>query len=517
MKTRVILRIFAALLALAGMGAAQGRPSGTPMTLEQCLLRALEKNLGVRIQVLEPEIADFAITAAAERFLPAFAFGRTRESQISPSYSFLDAGEKYTDDYSRYFGRMDLALPTGGTLSAALSSSRSENSRSFQTINPRFNGLLSFTFSQPLLKDFGWRIPRREIIVARTRRDAAEAAYRQTVLQTLYDVEEAYWNLVFSLEDLKVKRQSLDLARDLLERNKRERAIGTLAAIEITTAESEVATREADILQAEVLARNSEDTLRTLIGVKARDADIVGPIVPTDGPAVEKRDLDVETALAQAAAGRPEIEIARLDVKGRSFDLSYARNQLLPSLSLDLSYWSPGVSGTQILYQDDNPLTGIVVGRVPGGSANAMRDALRFKYKNWSVDLTLAIPLSAVFTRAAAATARAKLEGARLKLEQAEEQVFIEVRTAVRDVETNVKRVEAYAAAKGLAAKKLDAEEKKLKAGMARNYDVVLAQRDLAAARSAELRARVDYILSVARLDRATGSSLERRNITLRR
>jgi outer membrane protein TolC len=516
MKTRPLLLILAALLNLAWPVAAQDRPSGTPMTLEQCLLRAMEKNLGLRIQVLDPEIADFAVTRAAERFIPTLAFRRTLQSQISPSYSFLDAGAQYTDDFNRYGGQMDLTLPTGGTLSAALSSSRSENSRNFQTINPRFNGLLSFTFSQPLLKDFGWRIPRREIIMAQTTRDIAETTYRQTVLQTLYTVEEAYWNLVFSLEDLRVKRQSLDLARDLLERNKREREIGMLAAIEITTAESEVATREADILQAEVLARNNEDTLRTLLGVKARDADIAGPIVPTDVPTVEKRDFGVETSLAQAMAGRPEIATAQIDLKGRGFDVTIARNQLLPSLSLDLSYWSPGVSGTQILYEDDNPLTGVVVDRVPGGSSNAMRDALKFKYKNWSVDLTLSIPLSTVLTRAEAASARAGFEQARLRLEQTEEQVFLEVRNAVRDVETNAKRVEAYAAAQGLAAKKLEAEEKKLKAGMSTNYDVVLAQRDLAAARSAELRARIDHVLSVARLDRATGASLELRNITLK-
>jgi len=515
MRPRIAPPVTIALLALVLSAGGQSPQPGTPMTLEQCLLRAMERNLGLRIQVLEPEIAAGNVTLAAERFIPTLSFQRMIQSQISPSFSFLDAAERVTDDFKSYGAQLDQALPTGGTLTATVGSSRSENNRNFQTINPRFNGRLTFAFSQPLLKDFGLRVPRREIIVARNRRDIAETTYRQALLETLYQVEEAYWNLVFCIEDLKVKQQSLDLARDLLARNKQEREIGMLAPIEVTTAESEVASREADILQAEVLVRNREDELRTILAVTSKDGDIPGPIDPSDRPIVGKRDLTIDGALALAMAGRPEIAAARLDLKGKDFDLTYARNQLLPSLSLDFSYWSPGVSGTQILYEGGNPLTGIIIGRVPGASTDALRDALHFKYKNWSVDLTFSIPLSTVLTRASAVTARAGLEQSRLRLEQTEQQIFLEVRNAVRDVEANAKRVEATAAARALAAKRLEAEERKHKVGMSKNYDVVLAQRDLAAARGQELRARIDSALSAARLDKATGTSLERRNIKL--
>ncbi len=111
--------VLAALILAAGnpLAAAQDKPAGTPMTLDRCLLQAMEKNLGLRIQVLEPRKAEFAITGAAERFLPTLSFQRTLQSQISPSYSFLDAGEQYTDDYNRYGGGVSLFLPTGATVS----------------------------------------------------------------------------------------------------------------------------------------------------------------------------------------------------------------------------------------------------------------------------------------------------------------------------------------------------------------------------------------------------------------
>jgi outer membrane protein TolC len=217
--------------------------------------------------------------------------------------------------------------------------------------------------------------------------------------------------------------------------------------------------------------------------------------------------------VAAALASRPELLSARTGVRSKDLELSYARNQLLPDLSFNLSYWSPGVSGTQILYQDDNPFSGIVVGRISGQGADAMRDAFRFRYKNWSAGLTLTVPLNTVLTRAAAAQAGLDVERARLELEKTEQRIILEVRDAVRDVDTNAKRVAAYEAALRLAEKKLDGEERKVKVGLSTNYTLLQVQRDLAAAKSLDLRARIDLALSQARLDKAMGASLERRNI----
>lgn len=165
------------------------------------------------------------------------------------------------------------------------------------------------------------------------------------------------------------------------------------------------------------------------------------------------------------------------------------------------------------MYQDGNPLTGIVVGTVPGGAEDALKDSFRLKYNNWSIGLTLNIPFNTVLTRAEHAQAKLSLQQAQLRLEDQEQQIFLEVKTAVRDVEINYERVQAYRAARELAEKKLEAEQEKFKVGKSTNFFLLQYQRDLADARNAELMSMVDYILSLARLDRALGTTFYTKNI----
>jgi outer membrane protein TolC len=237
--------------------------------------------------------------------------------------------------------------------------------------------------------------------------------------------------------------------------------------------------------------------------------------VPTDKPSFAKREMNFEDALGQALENRPDLMSARLAQKNKDLELGYARNQLLPALNLNASFWSPGISGTQILFLDNNPLSGIIVGKLPGGPSQAFRDAREFKYKNWSVYLTLDIPFATIFSRAAAAQAKLALEQSVRRQRQLEQQAELEIETALRAIRSDYEQVEAYGAARDLAEQKLQAEEAKFKAGLSNNYFVLQYQRDLAQARSLELRAIIDYNLSNSLLDRVLGISLKTRNINL--
>jgi outer membrane protein TolC len=483
------------------------------LTLEDCIVSAVKRNLGVVAQVYSAELADLAVSRAQEKFLPGLSFDLGKQSQNSASYSWIDAAEVVSSSYMNYSAGLDQLIPFGGKFSVSLSAYKNQTNARFQTINPRYGSSLTFTFTQPLLKDFGFQTSRREIIVARNNRDIAESDLKNTLLETIYSVEETYWELVYNIEALKVRRQSLKLAEDLLEKSRKEVNIGTLAPKEILSAQAEVAARKADILQAESQVKDYADTLSILINLPQAKND--GEIVPADRPTFEKKDVTFEAALETALKNRPDLKSSQLGVKNKELDFSYAKNQMLPALNLNASYWSPGISGEQILYLDNNPLTGIIVGAIPGGASTAMRDALHFKYKNWSVYFSLDIPLNTVFSRAAQAQAKASLDQEIARMKNLEQKAYLEIRTAVRAVQTNYERVEAYKAARELAEQKLEAEEAKLKAGMSTNFIVLQYQRDLAATRTAELRALIDYTLSLGRLEKAMGTSLERRNIKL--
>ncbi len=509
-KSKNIFIWVSALFLVIGVHA-QGREKA--LSLEECILKAMKNNLGVAVEVLNPELADYSVLKAKEKFIPSLSFAYNTERTNSPSFSWIDAAENIATQYNEYYAQFDQSIPTGGELSASIYAYKNDTNRKFQTINPRYGGVLRFNFTQPLLKNFGFKISRKEIIVAKNNRDISESQLKKVLLDTIFNVEEAYWNLVFSIENLKVKRQSLELARDLLAKNKREAEVGTVAPIEILSAEAEVATREADILQAEAAVKNSEDLLETIINLGAEENNMEVEIVPLDKPGYEMRDISLEEALAMALDNRPELATSKIDLKNKEIDLSYAKNQLLPEVNLFASYWSPGVSGTQILYLNDNPLTDVVIGNIPGNASDALNDVFNLKYRNWSVGVSFSIPLTTILSRADYAQAKTSLDQAMLKLKDQEQRIFLEIRNAVRTFQTDYKRVQAYKVARELAEKKLEAEDKKLRVGLTTNYVVLQYQRDLADARSAELKAVIDYNLSLARLEKALGTTLKSKNI----
>lgn len=504
----------------AGVFAQQAGPQGPAgektlkLTLDECIVKTLKNNLGLAAEMLTPRIQDEGVTLAGEKFYPSLSFVFTKQDTKTASYSFLDSSDVVSAAQNENTTEFSQALPTGGSLTASLYNYDSTTNRSFQTINPRFGSTLRFNFSQPLLKDFGFKMSRREIIVARYGREISEENFNSRLEEAIYGVESAYWNLVYSIENLEVRRQSLKLAQELLENNRAEIEAGTLPRIELLTAEAEVSLRRAEILEAEALARSNEELLKTTVNLAAEDGDARSVrIVPTDAPRVEKRDIDFDGALVTALANRPDLQAMRIDLQGRRFDMSYARNQLLPDIRFQLSYWSPGISGTRILYQDDNALSGIVIGTVPGARSDALKDAFNFAYRNSSIGITVSLPVSNVVSRAYYAQARLSLEQARLSLKNQEQQLTLEIGNAVRAVETNALRAEAYGAARELARKKLEAELEKFEVGMSTNYLVLQFQRDLANAQTLELKARIDYEISLANLDKVTGVGRERRNV----
>jgi outer membrane protein TolC len=484
------------------------------LSLEDCILKAMENNLDVAIEVLNPELADISVSRAQEKFLPSLSFNYNKRDTNSASYSFLDASDQISTISDSYSAQISQLIPTGGSFSISLDGYKTTTNRRFTSINPRYGYTLSFNFSQPLLKNFGSKVSRREIIIARNSQDISENQLKRVLQETIYSVEEAYWNMVHSSENLKVRQQSLKLAQDLLEKNMKAVEVGTLAPIEILSAQSAVATREADILQAEAVLKDNEDRLKTIINLAAEEEGAeLAKIIPLDKPAFEKKEVTLDEALRTAMDNRPDLSATRIDLKNKELNLSYSSNQLLPNLSLNASYWSPGITGNQILYLNDNPFSGVVIGTIPGNASDALKDAFNFKYKNWSVGITLDIPLNTFLSRADYAQARVNLDQAMLRIKNQEQQLFLEIKNAVRAVQTDYKRVQAYKVARELAEKTLEGEEEKLKVGITTPFFVLQYQTDLATAQTNELKAMIDYNLSLARLNRAMGTSLKEKDI----
>jgi len=503
---------------LASAAPAQDKPKVLTLSLEDCIARTLKSNLGVAIQVLSPQSSAQSLASAKEKFLPTFSLGYTKAHSETASYSYLESSSSSEGVISKtdnFTFRGTESLPYGGTLTLAATDYKTDSTTKYQTVNPHYNTNLSISYTQPLLKSFGYDISRYSILVARNDLTVSERQLEQSISDTIYSVESAYWNLVYYIERLKVGQQSLRLAKDLLEKNQRSVEVGTLAPMEILSAKAEVATREADLIQYETQVKSGEDQLKVLLNLPEDEARAITAITPLDAPPSQPRTVDLDEALTTALQLRPDLAATKVGIQTKELSVRYQKNQMLPDLSLAASFSSPGMSGTELLYQDDDPSTGIIVGTVPGGVSGAFADSFKFKYPNWSVGLTLSIPTSSIFSRASYKLAQVSLKEQILTFENEKQQLYLEIKNAVRSVESNYKRIQAYKVARELAEQKLAAEEEKLTVGQSTNYTVLTYQRDLADARISEVNAIVTYSISLASLDHSMGANMKNRNVQM--
>ena len=522
MRLKATLPLAALALILAAPVLAQEAPAQAPgvlsMSLEECIVKALKDNLGVAIQVLGPQLSAEALSQARSQYLPTMSLSARSSNSENAAYSYLDSpGASTTTKAQNYnFLNVTQLVPTGGTLSLNFTGYRNTTNQRGQTIDPRYGTTLLFQLTQPLLRNFGLKVTNQEILVASNNLGVSEENLRSILMTTVFNVESAYWNLVYSIENLDVRRQSLQLAKDLLEKNQRSVEIGTLAPMEILSAQAEVATREADLIQAETQIKSNEDQLKLLLGIKGEEDKAITALVPKDKPTYVPREVRLDEALAAAIQNRTELKVGELGIRNDRINLSVARNQVLPDLNLSASYSSPGIDGTRLIY-DLSPIdpNAQIIDRIPGNIGGALKQTMKFTYPNWNVGLTLNLPLANVFSRAALAQAKLNLRQSMLDLENQKDEIYVEVKNAVRTVDANYKRIVAYTKARELAEQKLAAEEEKFRVGMSTNYMVLSYQRDLATARISELNAIVSYNVSLAALERSEGTNLQSKNINL--
>jgi outer membrane protein TolC len=502
-----------AVMMLSGLGFGQ-ETGASSLTLEDAIVRALRNNLNVAAEVINPGLASASVSQAKEFFMPTFAvdFTGNRYEQLS-TWSLQSAGS-YINKSTNSTASIAQQIPFGGRFTASLSYDYSRTNQLFQSYNPSYTGRLNFALTQPLLKNFGWTVSRRAIVIAQNSFDISRSQFKTVLMETVYNVEAGYWNLVYAIENLKTLRQALESGRDLLTKTKREVQVGTKAPIEVLNAEATVARREADILQAEALVMRSQDELRTLLNLGVDPASRNQVLLPADEPEFKPFAITLEEAYARAIARRPELESAKAAIGTKMVNFRFAKNQILPQLDLQLSKTSPGTSGQQYIYDPDNPFGDPTLGD-PGSASQAFRDVFRFLYNNWTAGVTLTIPLGDVVGRANYTYAKLDLEQAQARLKVQDQQIFLEVSDAVRTLETAAKSVDAYRIARELAERQLEAEMKKLNVGMSTNYFVLTYQDALASARSMEMKAMVDYNIAVAAIAKVTGSTLEARNISL--
>lgn len=475
---------------------AQAAAAAQPLGLDEAVRLALEQNLNIQVERLNPQIDDLSIAQARSSWTPAVSSGLTAFSQDSPANSFLSGGQaKVSDDqFSTNLGVQQLLPRGGGSYSVAWNSSRSTTSNIFTNFNPVLRSNLSASFVQPLMRNFSIDSPRQQLLVSRKSREISDVQLRQTVVSTVRNVKNAYWDLVFAISSLEVQRQSLDLARESLRNNRTRVEVGTMAPIDIVEAEAEVARNDESVILAEAAIEQAEDRLRALIFDPSKPEFWTIRLRPTDSPTLQTQPANVDTAVRNALDKRTDLQRAKKSLETSNINIRYFRNQILPDVNLEATYQLAGLGGTQFQSFSGFPAPGQtrpVIGQ--RGFGSVLSDIFANDFPMWTFGVTVGYPIGTSAAEANLARARLQYTQAQTQIKSIELQIATEVRDAGRRVNTNVKRVEATRAARQLSERRLEAEQKKFAVGMSTSFLVFQAQRDLAQARNNELRATLDY------------------------
>ncbi|HKN46456.1 MAG TPA: TolC family protein, partial [Candidatus Polarisedimenticolia bacterium] len=384
------------------------------LSLQDCLKQALESNLDIAVRRYDPLKSETGVTLNLAAFDPLMTGSVTKQEQQFPRpSSFLRSL-----DTRFYTAGFQDPLSSGGNYALNVQAFDDTFTSNVVAIPQalEYNTSWQLSYTQPLLRNFGRRTNLWLVVTARTTLDQSASRFRQQVMESLAAAEKAYWDLNFSLMNLKTQRTAQQLARNFLEENRIKVRVGTLAPIEITQAEAGVADREEAVIEAENVVRTSEDAVRRIINVP-RDSPLWSrPIQPSDAPPLVEVTPSLEEAVTAAEARRPDLEQARLDVKNRETELAYRKNQRKWELDFQGSYNPLGFAGTN--YND------------------SFRDLGDVNHKNWSIALNLSVPIGNRQAVANYTNAEYGLEQARYTLENLEQGARVEVRNAVRTVET---------------------------------------------------------------------------------
>jgi outer membrane protein TolC len=475
-------------------------PDGSTLSLslDEAVARALENNTDLAVERFNPELSKEDVRAASGFYDP-FVFAQLSKNSADVEGTNLFAGGATINNKQDIwnFG-VQQELPTGGALSVGFDNNRRNTTNVFSTFNPVFDSGLNFNLSQPLLRGLKTDAPRLNIKISKKNQEISDVQFRQSVINTVAATKQFYYVLLYAIDNLAAARKNLDLAKKLLDENEIRVKVGTMAPLDVVTAQSEVASREEGVIVAENSLNEAEDNLKSAIFPQNDPLMWRTRIAPTDRPSADPVPVDIEAAVQNALANRTDVISARKSLENQDYRLAFAKNQLLPQLDLVAGYGGSGIAGTRIRDAEGNPLPQ----PIPGSYGDAVSEAFGFDFPSWTVGFNISYAIPNRTVRANAASAQLTKDQALASLRRLELQVAAEVRTAARGVESGFRRVASSQAARRLAAERLDAEEKKFAAGMSTNFFVTQAQRDLAEAEVSELRAIADYRISVINYQR---------------
>src|SRR5688572_18622543 len=480
--------------------AAQAGTSVQRMSIDDAVAMALEQNLDLQVQRINPQLRDLDYAAFRSNYTPNFTTSFNLVDQTQPPSSLLSGNtSQLTSGRSTLdFGVNQLTPWYGGSYNVQWTNGRTTTNNIFTSFDPQLTANFAASYTQPLLRNFKIDGVLQQLLVSQTNREIADTQLQQSIANTVRGVRNAFYDLMGAIASLGVQRQSLDLARQSLKDNRARVEIGTMAPLDIVQAEAEVATREEAVILAEAAIERQQDQVRALVFNPKSPDFWTARIEPVDTVTFQPTSVDVDAAVRNALSQRTDIAVAKKNIEAADVNIRYFDNQSMPDLSASVNYNAQAIGGVGLVR---GPSDGLVPGPITGTVERSYFDTLGVlfggDFPGWTFSLDMTYPVGRSASEANEARSRLQRSQQERQLQSIELQVATQVRDAARNVQTNAKRVDATRASRALAEKRLEAEEKRFQAGLTSSFFVPQAQRDLNVARNSELLALVEYAKSV--------------------
>ena len=516
-----------------------------PLPLRKALSMALDNNKDIEVARENVRIAEFDLQGAHGVYDPRLSTQAFYERIESPISSFLSGGQNGSTTQTDFTGTLRLEGQTpvlGGSYRLDFSSVRLNTNNQFVALNPQYPTTLNFSYTQPLWRGLKIDNSRRQIEIARKNLSLTDAQFRQRAIDTITNVQRAYWDLVFSLRSLQVQRDAVSVARTQLEHNKRMVNEGQLAPIDVVAAEAQISSYEQRVFGALEEVSRAENNLKNLIAKDQKSDLWAQSIVPTDPVDLAAPDVSLADALKTAMENRPELQQSQVLKEINQIDQRYFKDQTKPAIDLVGTYGSSGLAGA-VSTAGVNPFTAsslqvrqrvdelsLLAGLEPlpivppqtfspdllGGYSQSLQNLLANRYGNFKVGVQISLPLR---NRTAEANlGRALVEGERIgtQREQLEQTIQVDVRNALQAVRSSQARLRAALSTREANEQQFASEQRKLDAGQSTTFLVLERQTALTESRGLELKAQTDLNKAIADLQRATGNALSVNSIVVR-
>jgi outer membrane protein len=471
------------------------------LSIDDAVTRALANNIELSVERLNPKLQGLYLEQLQAAYGVIFTNTTSMTSNMPLPTTSLTGGTQVKNDTLTFNNAIAQSLPwNGASYTFAFNNSRVDTTNSYALLNPQHTPTITATLTQPLWRNRKIDSTRRTLRTAEISKDISDTTLRARIINVEANTRNAYWDYVSAVRLVEAAKQSLTLAEKLVEDNRVRVEVGTLAPMDIVSAQAEAATRRQTLASREASRLSTELILKRLVVGSTGDPLWNAAIDPTSIAQVEPRTVNLEAALQSALQERTDLVNARRQLKSNDVTISYLKNQMAPGLDATLTYGTRGLGGNTSTEK--------------GGWTDAMDMLGKFKYPTWTIGVTFSYPLGKSAQEASYARAKVQYQQAEAQLRALELQVATDVTNAAVNIESTLKTLDAARAARVLAERKLDAEQSKFDVGMQTNYFVVQAQRDLLDAQITELGASLSYQKALVEFDRVQATTTSTTSVT---